>query len=164
MKIIIVNKDDEIICSKEREILDNKKDICRVSALLIKNSKGQILLAKRAYTKKQNPGRWGPSVAGTVEEGESYKSNIIKEADEELGLKNIKPKTWIKNHTLGEKYQHFTQWFTLTLDKPLSYFRPNEEVAEVRWYSKNEILNLIKSNSDEVLYSIQEIAKNTVSL
>ena len=87
-KIIIVDEDDNIIGSKERNSIVSG-DIYRVSALLIENSKGEILLAQRALTKKHDPGKWGPPVAGTVEEGETYESNIVKEAEEELGLKNI---------------------------------------------------------------------------
>ena len=32
------------------------------------------------------PEVWGPAVSGTNEEGETYDSNIIKEAQEEIGL------------------------------------------------------------------------------
>jgi len=96
VKIIIVDENDNPIGLKERGTLDYDKDIYRVSALWITNSKGQILIARRALTKKQNPGKWGPGVAGTIDEGETYDSNIIKEAKEELGLQNIKPEKWIK--------------------------------------------------------------------
>ena len=160
VKIILVDKNDNPIGVKERGTLDNSKDIYRVSALWITNSKGQILLAKRAFSKKQNPGKWGPAVAGTVEEGETYESNIIKEAEEELGLKNIKSIKWLKNNTLNYKYKHFTQWFRLKIDKPLSYFKPNErEVAEIKWFDKEELLKLIETNSDEVIDSLKELTK-----
>lgn len=89
MKIPIVNESDEVIAYKERESIA-VEDIYRVSALWVKNSKGESLLAQRAFTKKHSPGKWEPAVAGTVEEGEDYDSNIIKEIEEELGLKDIK--------------------------------------------------------------------------
>lgn len=87
-KIVIVDDKDNIICYKNRSEV-RQEDIYRVSALWIINTKGEILLAKRALTKAHDPGKWGPAVAGTVEEGETYKTNIIKEAEEELGLKLI---------------------------------------------------------------------------
>ena len=156
-KIIIVDKKDNPIGVKERGTLDNNKDIYRVSALLITNSKGQFLLARRAFSKKQNPGKWGPAVSGTIEEGETYDYNIIKEAEEELGLNNIKPIKWIKNNTLKYNYKHYTQWYKLNLDKPLSYFKPNErEVAEIKWFDKEELLKAIEENSDEVIDSLKE--------
>ena len=75
-KIILVNENDEIIGYKERGTLD-KEDIYRVSALWIQNSKGEILLAQRSFNKNNNPRKWGPAVAGTNDEGESYESKTF---------------------------------------------------------------------------------------
>ena len=118
-----------------------------VSALWIVNNKdNKVLLAKRAFTKKQHPGKWGTAVAGTVEEGESYESNIIKEAEEELGIRNIKPEKAIKEFVTG-KHKHFTQWFFLKSDIELDELKVNaDEVAEVGWFSMEEFLDLIKNN------------------
>ncbi|MGD9276437.1 MAG: NUDIX domain-containing protein [Candidatus Pacearchaeota archaeon] len=160
MKIIIVDKEDNVIGSKERGNIDYEKDIYRVSALWITNTKGKILLARRAFNKKQNPGKWGPAVAGTNDEGETYESNIIKEAEEELGLKNIKPQKGVKELVEG-KYTHFTQWFYLVIDKNIKEFNYlKKEVAEIEWFTKEEVLNLIKINSDEVLKEM----KNWINL
>jgi|TARA_Y100000034_G_scaffold35512_2_gene43539 isopentenyldiphosphate isomerase len=156
MKIQIVNTNDEIIGLKDCGNLDYKKDIYRASALWITNSKGKILLARRSYSKKQNPGKWGPAVAGIIEDGETYGSNITKEAEEELGLKKIKPKKSIKRLEKGE-YKHFTQWFILKSDLKLEDLKVNkEEVAEVKWFTKKEVLKLIETNSDEVLKGIKK--------
>ncbi len=156
MKILIVDKKDNVIGVKERDTLDYEKDIYRVSALWIINSRGQILLARRAYSKKQNPGKWGPAVAGTNDGGETYYSNIIKEAEEELGLKNIKPKKGLKELVKG-KYKHFTQWFILNLDINLKDLKIDEkEVAEIKWFTKQEVLNIINTNSDEVLEKMKK--------
>ena len=76
-KIIIDNENDEIIGYKNINAL-NQSDIYRTSALWIKNSKGDIFLAQRAFSKKHSPGKWGPAVAGTIEKGETYYTNIIQ--------------------------------------------------------------------------------------
>ena len=85
MIIPIVNEQDEIIEYKDIRNR-NPKEICRVSAIWLVDSDGNILLAQRAFSKKVDPGKWGPSVAGTVEKGETYEENIIKESKEEIGL------------------------------------------------------------------------------
>ena len=82
----IVNENDEIIDYKPRNEIDYKKDYYRIGCLWLTNSKGEVLLAQRLLTKDKDPGMWGPSAAGTLEKGESYESNIYKEAEEELGL------------------------------------------------------------------------------
>lgn len=129
MKIIIVDENDKEIGLKERGSVDPKKDIVRVSVLWIINSRGQILLAQRKMNKKYNPGKWGPAVGGTVEESETYESNIYKEAEEEIGLTGYEFK-------MGPKYfqshpnKRFSQSFRLELDKPLSFFVIQEEEVE----------------------------------
>ena len=54
-KIIIVDEKDRIINCKERIKL-NREEIYRVSALWIKNSNGESLLAQRSFSKKHSPG------------------------------------------------------------------------------------------------------------
>jgi isopentenyl-diphosphate delta-isomerase len=154
-KIIIVDKDDNVIGYKERGVL-KREDIYRVSALWLTNSKGGILLARRHRTKTHHPLKWGPAVAGTVDEGETYDSNIIKETEEELGLKDIKPTKGPKVFGKGT-WIHFTQWYTLSLDKEASEFKIQEdEVEEVRWFTKEELVERSASNPEEFIDSIKK--------
>jgi len=105
MKIPIVNEQDEII--KVVDIKDRKPgEICRITGLWLTDPEGNILLAQRAFNKKLSPGLWGPAAAGTVEEGETYESNIIKEAEEEIGLAGLKPTSEILR-LLDEKPEMF---------------------------------------------------------
>jgi len=155
-KIIIVNKNDEIIGYKERGTL-NQSDIYRVSALWIQNSKGEMLLAQRSFNKKHNPGQWGPAVAGTNDEGESYKSNIIKEAEEEIGLKNYHLKKAFYEFIDGE-YKYFVQWFFALVDKEVKEFTiQEEEVEKIKWFSKEELTNEFKSSPEKFLKNMKQI-------
>jgi len=54
--IPIVDEKDKIIGYKDRKEIQ-KEDIYRVSALWITNSKDEILLAQRAFSKSHDPGR-----------------------------------------------------------------------------------------------------------
>ena len=90
MRIPIVNEQDEIIEYKERNDA-LRGDIRRIVSLSVFNEKREVLIAKRQANKILDPNKWGPSVAGTVDEGEDYDSTVVKEAEEEIGLKNIKP-------------------------------------------------------------------------
>jgi isopentenyl-diphosphate Delta-isomerase len=157
LKIIIVDKDDNIIAIRERESLEIK-DIYRVSALWVANSKGEILLARRALSKSHSPGKWGPAVAGTLEEGETYETNIIKETEEEIGLKNVKLKKGLKSKIkLAGRLRYFLQWYTTEINKPAKKFKIQEsEVAEVRWFSKEEIKRKLRENPSEFIYSVDQ--------
>src|SRR3989338_3993719 len=115
MRIPIVNEQDEIIGYKDRKDR-NKVDIARITGLWLWNEKGEALLAQRSFNKKMHPGMWGPAVAGTVEEGETYESNIIKESEEEIGLTNIQ---LVSGARLRKRtnYNYFVQQFSIVLDK-----------------------------------------------
>ena len=153
--IIVVDDKDEIIDYKPREIVDKECLRYRVSALWAENPKGEILLAKRALTKSHHPGKWGPAVSGTVEKGETYEENIIKESEEELGLKNIKIKFFQKIKQDG-KHNYFAKWFSTIIDKPIEDFKiQTEEVAEVKWFSKDELKRQIKNNPKEFIPSLK---------
>lgn len=148
--IIIVDENDEIIGHKERGTLA-REDIYRVSALRVTNSRGDILLAQRKFTKAHDPGKWGPAVAGTLDEGETYESNIIKEAEEEIGLKDIRPTPvqWLR---VSGEHNYFTQRYALTVDKPAEEFAiEHDEVEQVRWVSPGELRKALREHPKDYL-------------
>ena len=151
--IVIVNQDDEIIGHKERGTL-LQEDIYRVAGLWITNPNGDILLAQRQFDKKNDPGKWDPAVAGTVDKDETYESNIIKEAAEEIGLVDIKPIAGLKRRMTGE-HNYFVQWFTLTVNKPAEEFIvQKEEVAQVKWFGRSQLKEELQSHADDYLKSL----------
>jgi len=151
MKITIVDKKDKIIAYKDPNLLDYTKDIYRVSALWLTNSYGEILLAKRAYSKSHDPGKWGPAVAGTVDKGETYEDNIKKETEEELGISGL---SFVKGPKMRStsKYQFFAQWFFAKTDKKTSEFEiQKEELDEIKWFSKQELLKAFKNTPENFI-------------
>jgi len=157
-RIQIVNDKDQLIDHKERgTLLDS--DIYRVSALWVTNSMGQILLAQRSFDKKNNPGKWGPAVAGTLDEGEKYYQNIVKETEEEIGVTDVNFIEKAKIFNDGE-HRYFVQWYTAILDKEANDFRiQKEEVEQVKWFSKQELLANIKSHPDMFLGNLDRYAE-----
>ncbi len=164
-KIIIVNEKDEQIGLKERGTL-NREDIYRVSALWVTNSKGEILLAQRSFNKKNNPGAWGPAVAGTIAKGETYEENIYKEAKEELGLSSYKFLKGKKLTRIGpeRKNNYFTQYFKLVADIDIKNLKIQEsEVEQIKWLSKEEIKKM-KENGEKFVDSILPIVNNEIEI
>ncbi|MEX2052212.1 MAG: NUDIX domain-containing protein [Candidatus Paceibacterota bacterium] len=141
MRLPIVNEEDEIIGYKDRTDR-NPKDIIRVSGLWLTDSAGNILLAQRALNKKTHAGLWGPAVAGTVEEGETYESNIIKEAEEEIGLKDLKLTPGPKIR-ISIVHEHFAQWFNAVIDHDYPFVKQDDEVEAIRWCSPSEFKQLV---------------------
>ena len=145
-RITIVDENDNPIGAKPREAL-TADDCYRVSAIWITKPGGDILMAQRAHSKKNDPGKWGPAVAGTVEEGEEYLANAIKEAAEEIGLM-INPKKLEKGpriyiQRLGRNY--FCQWFFYVTDMPTDVMElKKDEVAQVRWLSRDVVKQMLE--------------------
>lgn len=158
-KIIIVNENDEIIGHKFRDIIKHE-DIYRVSALWIKNSKGDVLLAQRSLNKQHDPGKWGPAVAGTNDEGDSYELNIIKETEEEIGIKDIDFEKAKKFRRTG-RYNNFCQWFVATVDQEADKFKiQNEEVEQIKWFTKQELKKELENNPQNYFRAINYCLDN----
>lgn len=157
-KIVIVNEKNEVIGSKERMQV-HAPDIYRTTGLWITNSKGEILLAQRSFQKVHDPGKWGPAVGGTVEENESYKDNIVKETEEEIGLTGV---DFIEGPIFRTKGEHsrFSKWFFLKIDLDISGFKlQKEELEQAKWFSKEELLKEVEAHPERFNKSIPDRLK-----
>lgn len=157
MRIPIVNENDEVIGCKERNDR-NPEEITRVSALWITDKEGNILLAQRAFTKKHHPGLWGPAVAGSVEEGETYESNMVKEAQEEIGLVGFEFKVGPKERR-SSIHEYFCQWFVAEVDHDYPFVKQDSEVEKIGWFSKDEIENLLNEKPEIFLSGFERFKK-----
>ena len=149
--IVIVDENDNVIGSKGRNELATG-DIYRVTGLWITNSRGQVLMAQRAFTKKKDPGVWGPAVAGTVEDGESYDDNMLKEVAEEIGLSlsidqlRRGPRMCMPRE--GNRF--WNQWYYYKTDASISEFTIQEaEVAALRWFESDELIRAIAETPEQ---------------
>ncbi len=142
--IAIVDHDNTVIGRKARTDLQSD-DIYTAATLWIKDEKGNVLLSQRSFKKKNSPGKWGPSAAGTIEYDESYISNVIKEAKQELGL-NISPDDLQKGplvfHQKSRKY--FAQSYIYTYEaKEDDFLLQNDEVVDVKWFDIARVDDLL---------------------
>ena len=155
MRIAVVNINDEIIGYKPRNDRSDS-DIIRVAGLWLFNERKEVLVARRSLCKVHDPGKWGPSAAGTVEEGETYASNIIKEAKEELGI-SLREENLIVGPKELRKTSHayFAQIFFAKLSKDASFTLQKDEVEEVRLVSIDELSDWIKANPDDFIASFR---------
>lgn len=134
MFVPIVNEKDEIICYKNRSEIDYKNDIFRAASIWIINNKGETLLAQRKFDKAVDPGKWGEAVGGTVEGDDSYYDTVIREAEEELGLKQITIKEGPKQFLQTKTYSCYVQWYIANIDKNIEDFIiQKEEIEQISW-------------------------------
>jgi len=130
----------------------------KVVCLFIINSKNEVLLEKRSINKKIHPGKLG-LCEGHVVAGEDNISAVIRELEEELGVVAKKDDinhfcTILKER---EKKSNITYTYYMLLNKEVKDFViQEEELSEVMWMGFNEFHNLVKNNSDTVVFSNSE--------
>lgn len=109
--------------------------------LCIFNSKAEMLIQRRRETCGRWPGRWDFSVRGCALAGETGRMAAMREAKEELNLDvdldSLRPALTV---SFAGGYDEL---FLLRQDlNPEELLLQAEEVAEVRWASKEELLKL----------------------
>ncbi|MBQ2835918.1 MAG: NUDIX domain-containing protein [Clostridia bacterium] len=105
------------------------------------NEKGEVLLQKRSKTKKLWPGLWDITAGGHVLAGEFGEQALIREVKEELGIQ-------IKENIINN---HFNECYIITKQVEISEIKlQKEEVEEIKWFSKQEILERINNNFDGI--------------
>lgn len=150
-QVIIVDENDNFVRICERDTWE-EGEIHRSSALWVSNSAGEVLLAQRALSKKHAPGKWGPAAAGTVNENESYESNVQKEAKEELNLDIQLEQLELGNKEIVGKpgNRRMRQWFMAKIDIPIESLKLLEdEVMAVRWIHWSKLEKELVEASDE---------------
>ena len=156
-RIVVVDVNDEPIGFKEYGAL-KYEDIYEVAGLWLTDTEtGDILLAQRKWTKHNDPGKWSAAAAGTVEEGETYETNMVKEIEEEIGLTKL-------NLTLGPKqfvddgnHRFFIQWFSTSVDKNNVHIKIQEdEVEAVKWINSEELIKDVQDNPQKYTPSTDE--------
>lgn len=138
-RIPIVNEQEEFLYFKHRDEA-TADEIRQITRLHIFNHAGEYLLAMRQLEKMLDPGKWGPSVAGTVDEGETYETNVVKEAEEELGLTGLDIQFVKKYYLHGPNGKRYCAVFTATTDQRVEDLTlQEEEVADARFVPLPEL-------------------------
>lgn len=155
---MIVNERDEVIGFKP-DAEKTASDIGRVTGLFIFNSQKEILLSKRVAGKKHDPNKWSIAVCGTVEEGETYLSNIIKEAEEEIGLKVQAADLREDFYGLWEStHRFFYKQYHVEVNLPLSAFvLQTDEVAELRFVPAGEFFDWMEKSPQDFVTSMPKV-------
>ncbi len=113
--------------------------------ICIFNSQGEMLIQRRQDTTGKWPGLWDFSISGCVQAGESAAEAAMREAKEELNLDlNLDSVPVSLSITFSRGYDDI---FILHHDVDLrEIVLQDEEVADVKWASREEILALIAEN------------------
>lgn len=88
--VILVDKDDNQIGTMEKMEAHRKGELHRAFSVLVFNSKGEMLLQKRAKSKYHSGGLWTNACCSHPLPGEKMEVTIQRRVREEMGI-DIKP-------------------------------------------------------------------------
>lgn len=170
-KVILVDTNDTVIGEMEKLEAHRKAKLHRAVSVFIFNSKGQLLLQKRALFKYHSPDLWTNTVCTHPRPDESIEYAAVRRLNEEMGIKNEKLtkifdfiyKEQLDNDITEHEFDHVFVGISNDLPVP----EPTE-VSDFEYIDTSLLLAQIKSNPEKytvwfkkiierVLYEIQNI-------
>lgn len=144
--IALVNDKDEVIGKTTRNEAHSKGLLHRETYCYLINSNNEVLLQRR-----KNNNLWDHSSAGHFSINETYESGIVREFEEELGIrlakKDFKEISKEKISLSAIKNIRIVKIFLVKKDIPLSNFKINpDELSEIKYFNKVELKKLLLSN------------------
>lgn len=135
---------------KPKSFCHNKNPNCyhKPVWIWIINEEKEILVQKRASTKKSSPNKWDMPSAGHTKAGESFIDACIRETEEELGIKT-KPSdyTFLKEY-IYQKNWEIAQVYLLKTNKKIENFKlQKEEVSAVKFLDYKNFIKLFYSKN-----------------
>ena len=130
----------------------------------IRNNKGEYLISQRSANRPTFPLMW-ECVGGSVLKGESSIDGAIREAKEEVGVELLPDNgklIFSKNRKIidGKRFNDILDVWLFQYDGDVTLINATtDEVKQIVWMDKNQILDLFKQNElvDTLKYFFTEI-------
>ena len=148
----LYNENREIIGEHIRgeELPDNAYHL--VVHIWIKNSSGKFLISQRSANRKQFPLKW-ETVGGSVLKGESSIQGAVREVKEEVGIDLLETDgtlafSEIRKTIGGKKFNDILDVWVFNYNGEIELSNATtDEVAQVKWLDRSEILKLYNDKS-----------------
>lgn len=164
--IQIVDDNDQVIGESEMSSAWRKGLKHRIARIMAEDKDGRILLQKRSATMPNFPNCWDHSAAGHVDVGEDYDTAAKRELQEEIGISGKKLEL-IDTYYTEEiekdfKLNRFNALYKVIISETPTEIDPHE-VAEVRWFTLDEIKKLIKDNPENATKGLAYVIRRYYS-
>lgn len=134
----VVDKQGNVYDTARREdVHKNPNLLHRAVHIIVVNDNGDIFLQKRSANKDIQPGKWDTSVGGHLNVGESYERAAKREANEELGIRNISLEKLYDYLWRSERETELVRTFLCHYNGPFSM--DMEELETGRFWTIQEI-------------------------
>lgn len=135
----------------------------RIVRVLIFDEAGDVLLQRRGKQNRVYPFCWDASASGHVDDGESFEVAAAREAGEEIGLKGFELEEidYYQSSMMydGQIINRFNKTFRTIVPADFEFTLDPGEVAEVKWFSVQEVKALVANHPTEITDGLQLIAE-----
>jgi len=148
--LILVDSEDQPIGELDKAACHNDEGtLHRAFSLFVLNSKGQILLQKRAKNKRLWGGYWSNSCCSHPRAGESIDDAVLRRSEQELGLAVdakfvYKFEYSAKFGEAGSERELCSVYVAQTSDEPVFN---TEEISACRWVSPAKLAKALVDNA-----------------
>ncbi len=152
--VVLVDDDDnEIGVAPKSTVHTDSTPLHRAFSVFLFNPRGELLLQRRALTKKTWPGVWSNSCCGHPRPGEAYIEAARRRLAEELGITDVELKPGIPSFRYRAELDGVVEneicpvFLGYSSQEPI----PNsQEVAEVSWIDWEEFIARIKADPSSI--------------
>lgn len=130
----------------------------RIAAVLVFNTKGEIILQQVASTKKKDAGKWSYSAAGHVGVGEDYPTAALRELKEELGIEAEIEKYIGLSRSIDpitQQKKAFHRAYKVIHNGP--YIYDKTEADAIQAFSPETLINMIKAHPENFKQNLLDI-------
>jgi isopentenyl-diphosphate Delta-isomerase len=168
--VILVDTSGNYVGLMEKMEAHKQGILHKAFSVVIFNSKGEMLIQKRAAAKYHFRGLWSNACCSHQRPEETTEQSVSRRLNEELNLENIKTEYLftfiykardIETNLIEHEYDEV---YIAVYDGDV---KPNPaEIEEVRWISMTDLRGEIELEPDKFSYWFKEIVKelNTISL
>ncbi len=148
--VVLVNPEDEVLGLMEKQQAHVNGLLHRAFSIFLFNSKGEMLLQKRAAEKYHSPNQWTNAVCSHPRNGETYLEGAQRRLKEELGIETKLSEnfSFIYKADVGEGlWEHeLDHVFVGTYEGDFNLNK--DEVDDVRYISMEELDKEISENPE----------------
>lgn len=132
----------------------------RIARVMVFNEKGDMLLQLRSENEFSYPDCWDLTVGGHVDADEEYLVAAKREAMEEVGAAlgelvevDYYKSSWVDNE---RTYNRFNKTYKAVVPSQTSFHPSPEEVKELRWFSKDELVELVDTDPGRITDGLRD--------
>jgi len=139
--VVLVTPEDEILGLMEKQQAHINGLLHRAFSVFLFNSKGEMLLQKRASGKYHSPNQWTNAVCSHPREGETYLEGAKRRVKEELGIEvDLSEKfNFIYKADVGNGLWEHELDYVFIGNYEDQFHLNKDEVDEVRYISMNDL-------------------------